>query len=203
MFNRVGILAGHTGLTAADGSKRDQQDPGAVCADGFFERSVTEAVAARAAAILRGRGFTVDVLEEFDPRLNGYEAAVFISLHADSCENFGYGGFKSAFPAARTLIRDLDTTLNECVRANYGGITGLEFQAGSITDNMRQYHAFRKISPRTPANILELGFLSYDRQLLQNEPDRLAVGVANGIMCFLPPPDQGPQSAPTPTRAQP
>ncbi len=184
-YNRVGILAGHSGMTSPSGGRRDQPDPGAVCPDGFFERSVTEAVADRVAAILRGRGYTVDILEEYDPRLNGYEAAVFISLHADSCENFGYGGYKSTYPAARTLIRDQDSRLNECIRVNYEGITGLPFQPGSITDNMLLYHAFRKISVRTPANILELGFLSYDRNLLQNQPDRLALGVANGILCFL------------------
>lgn len=184
-YNRIGILAGHSGMTAPDGSRRAQPDPGAVCPDGFYERSVTEAVAERAAAILRARGYTVDILEEFDPRLNGYEAAAFVSLHADSCENFGYGGYKSTYPAARTLIRDQDIRLNECIRLNYESITGLPFQPGSITDNMLLYHAFRKISVRTPANILELGFLSYDRDLLQNQPNRLALAVANGILCFL------------------
>jgi hypothetical protein len=186
-YNRIGILAGHSGMTAPDGSRREQPDPGAVCPDGFYERSVTEAVAERAAAILRARGYTVDILEEFDPRLNGYEAAAFVSLHADSCANFGYGGYKSTYPAARTLIRDQDIRLNECIRLNYESLTGLPFQPGSITDNMLLYHAFRKIGVRTPANILELGFLSYDRDLLQNQPDRVALAVANGILCFLEP----------------
>jgi len=186
-FNRIGILAGHSGLYAADGSQRDNPDPGAICPDGFFERSVTEAVAERAAALLRARGFTVDVLGEFDPRLDGYEAAAFLSLHADSCVDVGYGGFKSAYPVARTNVRALDVRFDDCMRANYGGITALQFLPGNITDNMRLYHAFRKIGPRTPAVILELGFLSFDRNLLQNQPDRMALGVVNGIMCFLQP----------------
>jgi N-acetylmuramoyl-L-alanine amidase len=193
-FNRVGILAGHSGLTTQGGGRRETPDSGAVCPDGFFERIVTEAVADRAAAILRGRGFTVDVLEEFDTRLQGYQASAFISLHADSCENFGYGGFKSTFPTERTIIRDRDTALNTCMIDNYRAVTGLEFTPGSITINMTQYHAFDKISVRTPANILELGFLSYDRDLLQNQPDRLGLAVANAVLCFL----DAPSSTPTP-----
>lgn len=186
-FNRIGILAGHSGLYASDGSQRDKPDPGAICPDGFFERGVTEAVADRAAALLRARGFTVDVLGEFDPRLDGYEAAAFLSLHADSCVDVGYGGFKSAYPVARTNVRALDVRFDDCVRANYGGMTALQFLPGNITDNMRLYHAFRKIGPRTPAVILELGFLSFDRNLLQNQPDRMALGVVNGVLCFLQP----------------
>lgn len=185
-FNKIGIVAGHSGL-----NRVGQPDPGAVCADGFNELTVTSGVADRVAAMLRGRGFTVDVLGEFDPLRVGYQAAAYISLHADSCENFGYGGFKSTAPGNRMTVREQDTRLNECIRQNYAAITGLEFQPGNITLNMLNYHHWEVISPNTPAVILELGFLSYDRDLLQNQQDRLALGIVNGLICYL-----APQTAP-------
>jgi hypothetical protein len=52
--------------------------------------------------------------------------------------------------------------------------------------------------------ILELGFLSYDRDLLQNHTDRLAQGIVNGLLCFLDPkslPEPSPTArVPTPTK---
>jgi N-acetylmuramoyl-L-alanine amidase len=183
-FNRIGVLAGHSGI-ASRGPTKGNPDPGTMCSDGFSEESVTTAVAGRVVAILRGRGFTVDLLEEWDMKLFGYEAAAFISLHADSCEEFGYGGFKSTYSSERETVREQDMKLDDCVRANYGSVTGLAFRPDNITDNMRRYHAFREISPTTPGVILELGFLSHDRDLLQNHPDTLAQGIVNGLLCYL------------------
>lgn len=194
-FNRIGVLAGHSGWTASNGGRKAQLDPGAVCPDGFSEGAITQAVADKVISMLRGRGFTVDLLEEFDPRLPEYRAAAFVSLHADSCENVGYGGFKSSPPAERPTVASLDERLDTCVIENYGSLTGLPFRPDNITDNMRYYHAFRKIARTTPATILELGFLSYDRDLLANQQDKLALGIVNGLLCFLNPP---PDTTPTP-----
>ncbi|MCC7206700.1 MAG: N-acetylmuramoyl-L-alanine amidase [Anaerolineae bacterium] len=205
-FNRIGVLAGHSGI-AQYGSTAGNVDPGTTCPDGFNELTITTAVANQVVAMLRGRGFTVDLLEEFDPALEGYQAAAFISLHADSCEDFGYGGFKSTYPHLRTVIRDQDIRLDQCVQAKYRELTGLDFLPDNITPNMTQYHAFQRISRTTPANILELGFLSYDRDLLQNRTDLMAQAIVNGLLCFLnpvelatmqaPPPAESPVPAPT------
>lgn len=198
-FNRIGVVAGHSGV------RNGQTDPGAVCPDGFNEAGVVMNVAQRVVATLRGRGFTVDLLEEFDDKLDGYQAAAFISLHADSCENFNDGfnhsGFKSTYPTERFSVRERDERLNTCVRENYAAITGLPFTAGSITRNMTEYHAFRKMAPSTPAIILEVGMLSYDRDMLQNHTDKLAQGVVNGLLCFLNPVSLATNAAPvvTPT----
>jgi N-acetylmuramoyl-L-alanine amidase len=182
-FNRIGIVAGHSGPNRAG-----QADPGAICPDGFNELSVTTAVADRVVALLRGRGFTVDLLGEWDQRRLGYQAAAYISLHADSCEDFGYGGFKSTSPAERQTVLEQDNRLNECVRQNYASITGLEFLPGNITPNMLFYHHWKDIAPTTPAVILELGFLSYDRDLLQNQTDKVANAIVNGLLCYFAPP---------------
>jgi hypothetical protein len=60
---------------------------------------------------------------------------------------------------------------------------------------MTEYHAFRKVAPTTPAAILELGFLGGDRELLTDNAEVAAQGVAESIRCFL---DRA-EPAPTPS----
>jgi N-acetylmuramoyl-L-alanine amidase len=50
---------------------------------------------------------------------------------------------------------------------------------------MRQYHAFRKIDPETPGAIIEMGFMLDDRNILLYEQDKVARGIASGVICFL------------------
>lgn len=195
-FNRIGIVAGHNGL-ATYGPTTGQTDPGTVCPDGFHESEVTLTTAKHVVALLQGRGFTVDLLEEFDLRLDNYRAAAFISLHADSCENFNDGynhsGFKVTYPLEARSAHVRDVMLNDCVRDNYARVTALPFTPAGITVNMTHYHAFHAyrehpgIAPQTPAVIIELGLLSYDRDLLQNRTDKLAQGIVDGLLCFLNP----------------
>src|SRR5258707_2587061 len=89
---RIGIVAGHSG-----------NDSGAVCYDGNGNVTLTEAdVNLKIAAIvqqqLTQKGFQVDLLREFDTRLNGYRALAIVSIHNDSCEyiNDQATGFKVA-----------------------------------------------------------------------------------------------------------
>ncbi|MBX3063278.1 MAG: N-acetylmuramoyl-L-alanine amidase [Anaerolineae bacterium] len=175
-FNRIGIIAGHYG-----------NDSGTVCPDNYTEAEVTLAVSQKLVAMLRGKGFNVDLLEEFDDRLAGYQAAAIISLHADSCDPEFGSGFKNAYPILREAIREQDIRLDECVKTNYAAITNLEFLPNQITPAMTEYHAWRQIAQTTPANILELGLMAADRQLLEKNQDLLATAIYNGIMCFLEP----------------
>ena len=200
-FNRVGVIAGHSGI-ATYGPTKGTVDPGAVCPDGFTEASVTMNVARQVVAALQGRGYTIDLLQEWDLKLDGYQAAALMSLHADSCENFQDGfdhsGFKSTYPTERYTSRDSDLRLDACIRQNYAAATGLKFQPGNITVNMTNYHAFHQIAPSTAAVILELGLLSYDRDLLQNHTDKLAQGIVNGLLCYLEPTAQPTDAASAP-----
>lgn len=182
---RIGIIAGHFGNERVPGVP----DPGAVCEDGseFTELQVTTGVAQRVVALLRAQGFEVDLLKEFDDKLQGYQAAAIVSLHADSCDPEYGSGFKNAYPLLRETIRDKDTHLAECIRANYAAMTGLDFLPNQITPNMTEYHAWNAIAQTTPADILELGLLYHDRPLLKDRQDLLAQAVYNGIMCFLAP----------------
>ncbi|HKJ39341.1 MAG TPA: N-acetylmuramoyl-L-alanine amidase [Anaerolineales bacterium] len=176
---RVGIVAGHAG-----------NDPGAVCVDGNGEATLTEAdvnleIAAIVQQKLIERGFQVDLLREFDSRLNGYRALAIISIHNDSCEyiNDEATGFKVA-AALNTPDFNRANRLTACLVDRYQNMTGLTFHSGSITGDMREYHAFREIDTTTVAAIIETGFLNLDRELLTKQTDRVAAGVVDGILCF-------------------
>lgn len=176
---RIGIVAGHAG-----------NDSGAVCRDSNGNVTLTEVdvnmnIATRVQKILTDEGYQVDLLNEFDTRLNGYRAVALVSIHNDSCEyvNDEATGFKVA-AAVNTRDFNRATRLTECLRDRYQNVTGLHFHAGSITNDMRGYHAFSEIDPNTIAAIIETGFLNLDNDLLVKETDKVAYGVARGILCF-------------------
>jgi N-acetylmuramoyl-L-alanine amidase len=176
---RIGIVAGHSG-----------NDSGAVCHDGNGEVTLTEAdvnleIAALVQEQLTQRGYEVDLLREFDTRLNGYRALAIVSIHNDSCEyvNDEATGFKVA-AALNTNDLNRANRLTACLVDRYQGITNMTFHSGSITGDMREYHAFREIDPSTVAAIIETGFLNLDREMLTKHTDRVAAGVAEGILCF-------------------
>lgn len=167
----IGILAGHMGY-----------DTGAVCPDGLQETEVTQSVARGVVARLESAGARVELLAEKDPRLDGYRADALLSIHADSCIDL------SGFKAARALASEQPLTEDKylrCVYQEYGRASGLSQHLSTVTHNMTQYYAFNRIDSRTPAVILELGFLGGDRQVLTGNQDRLAWGITNAILCFL------------------
>jgi N-acetylmuramoyl-L-alanine amidase len=167
----VGLLAGHW-----------QSDSGAVCDDGLREVDITLDVTRRVANLLRRQGYQVQVLPEYAAQLDGFRAEVFLAIHADSCIDMS--GFKIARmtqaddPAQERLLVE---TLGEA----YAQATGLQPHPNTITEDMRQYHALRRISPQTPGAIIEIGFMGGDRYLLTQEPERAAVGIANGLIAFM------------------
>ena len=188
---RVGIVAGHAG-----------NDPGAVCIDGNGDATLTEAevnleIAAIVQQKLNERGFQVDLLREFDSRLSGYRALAIISIHNDSCEyiNDQATGFKVA-SALNTPDINRANRLTACLVDRYHNMTGLTFHAGSITSDMREYHAFREIDPTTVAAIIETGFLNLDREILTKQTDRVAAGIVDAVLCFAN--NENIESTPTP-----
>jgi N-acetylmuramoyl-L-alanine amidase len=176
---RIGIVAGHSG-----------NDSGAVCYDGNGNVTLTEAdvnlkIAALVQQQLNQKGYQVDLLREFDSRLNGYRALAIVSIHNDSCEyiNDEATGFKVA-AALNTNDLNRANRLTACIVDRYARVTGMTFHAGSITGDMREYHAFREIDPSTVAAIIETGFLNLDREMLTKKTDLVAEGVVEGILCF-------------------
>ena len=74
---RIGLVAGHLG-----------NDSGAVCYDENGEVDLKEAdvnfeIATLVQKSLEAQGYQVDLLNEFDTRLNGYRAVALVSIHND------------------------------------------------------------------------------------------------------------------------
>jgi N-acetylmuramoyl-L-alanine amidase len=172
---RIGLVSGHRG-----------NDSGAVCADGLTEAEVNLEVALRVASLLRVQGYAVDILDEYDPRLKGYLADVLVSIHADSCAPIN--DLATGFKVARVLdskIPEQEDRLVACLRARYQRVTGLKWHANTVTYDMTEYHAFYEIDPRTPAAIIETGFMYMDRALLTQKPELVGQGIVDGIACFM------------------
>ncbi len=198
---RIGIVAGHWG-----------SDSGAVCPNGLTEQKVNYEIARRVRQRLQQQGYAVDLLEEKDPRLEGYRADVLLSIHADVCVwPAGAGavpsGFKLAFAAAvRSDVAVRAAQLKRCLEHRYRALTGLPFHPSTITRDMTEYHAFNEIDPTTPAVIIETGFLANgkDYDLLVNHPDRVAEAIAAGLLCYLRnEPLDLPAVSPTPSEEKP
>jgi N-acetylmuramoyl-L-alanine amidase len=170
---RVGIVAGHAGY-----------DSGAVCPDGLTEAQVNMSVAQEVVDLLQRKGYQVDLLEEYDDLLPGYQADALVSIHADSCDVPGATGFKVA-RVTDSAIPEAEDQLVNCLYLEYEAVTGLPRHPSSITDNMTQYHAFREIDSYTPGAIIEMGFLLEDREFLLYRPKVAARGIAAGIVCFI------------------
>jgi N-acetylmuramoyl-L-alanine amidase len=170
----IGIVAGHSG-----------HDSGAVCSDGLTEVSINQQIAAYVQNILIKNNIDVDVLQEFDERLNDYQALALISIHADSCDyiNDQATGFKVA-AALSNPHPERAARLIACMRSRYTKATGLLLH-NSITADMTSYHAFDEINTETTAMIIEVGFMNLDRQLLTQKTDVVAQGIVDGILCFV------------------
>lgn len=172
--NRVGIVAGHW-----------KSDSGAVCPDGLREVDINLQIATRVQKLLKDAGVPAELLAEFDLRLNDYQAAALVSIHNDSCDFVENAtGFKVA-TALNNKNPEKGAYLTACLRARYAEITGLPLHSTSVTRDMTSYHAFREIHDSTPAVIIETGFMNQDRQLLTERTDLVALGVAQGILCYL------------------
>lgn len=170
----VALVSGHAGY-----------DSGAICGD-MNDPTIKEVdVVARIVDLVRvqleSTGLEVLILEEYDARLTNLDAALMLSLHADSC--ILVSGYKAAYPY-NSAIPLTERRMLACIDKHYAAHTGLSFHP-SVTDEMTRYHAFRKVLPGTPTVILEMGFLGGDAHLLTQEPERVVAGITESINCFL------------------
>lgn len=179
---RIGLIPGHTGANP----QGVNIDPGAVCPDGLTEQSVNYKIASLVKQDLEKTGYTVELLDEHDPRLDGYKGLLLLSIHNDSCDNINPQA--TGFKVAANLYNDAaepSTRLAGCLINRYRKDTGLRFDFTSITPAMTRYHAFFEIDPKTPSAIIEAGFLYLDRKFLTRHTDRVASGITDGILCYL------------------
>lgn len=168
---RIGVISGHSGF-----------DSGAICEDGRLEVDTVARIAENVVRRLQRAGAQVDLLEEYDARLNGYAADALVSIHADSCVE------RSGFKVARWVdspISTVEDRLVRCLSDRYAGATGLAFDAYTITEDMTAYHAFRKLAVQTPGAIIETGFMGGDWNLIGRRPAVAADGIVDGLVCFF------------------
>lgn len=199
---KIGIIAGHSG------PPQDPSflvDPGAVCDENFdnepelTELEINTAVARMTADRLLLRGYEVEILQEFDPRLENYRADMLLSIHTNDCRNYGFGatGYNVVGPFSRGSADGLNEVLVNCLIREYGRVSGLPRHFG-VTVDMTSYHNFGEVSVDTPVAIIELGYMFADRQILTQSRDVLAEGLASGILCFMEPPNILTPSPPAP-----
>jgi N-acetylmuramoyl-L-alanine amidase len=174
-WENIGIVAGHYG-----------SDPGAVCPNNVTEAELNLEIATLVQKRLTDLGYEVDLLQEFDSRLWGYQAAVLVSIHLDSCQyiNEQATGYKVASTLSAQNIAE-SQRLTQCLSTKYGEVTGLPYHAGSVTNDMTYYHAFNEVDPRTLAAIIEAGFMNLDYRFITEETDLVAEGIVAGILCYL------------------
>jgi N-acetylmuramoyl-L-alanine amidase len=174
---QVGLVVGHWG-----------NDVGAICSEslgGYREVDINYTIADLTRQYLQAQGIQVDLLKEFDERLDGYDGNALISIHADTCEyipDLGTG-YKIA-EAADNKRPEQAARLMACLKNRYGTETGLRYDH-RITPDMTSYHAFGEVNPNTPAVIIETGYMNQDRELLTKHPATVARGITAGIMCYL------------------
>lgn len=171
----IGIVSGHW-----------KNDSGAVCPDGLTEEQVNLQIATLVQQKLIAEGHTVDLLEEFDNKLSQYRAIALVSIHADTCDFIGTDstGFKVA-AAIHSVYPEKATRLTLCMADRYAKTTGLTYHPNSASEDMTNYHAFDEIHTETTAVIIETGFLNLDRQILTENPDLIAQGIVDGLLCFI------------------
>lgn len=188
---KIGVIIGHSGPPL---NPAFEVDPGAICDDNgdgipeLTELSLNTAVGQRVASLLVQEGYQVEILEEWDDRLDNYRATALVSIHTNTCENLGVGanGFNVQANTSRAATRDRDEIFVNCVAQTYAASTGLPRHFGTSPD-LVDYHVFREVSLDTPTIIVELGFMFADRQLLVERPDDMARGITQGVLCFLKP----------------
>lgn len=186
---RVGLQVGHLNNENPPEELAGLARNGAGAVAGpYNERDTVEVITNIAAEQLRAAGIEVDVLPAIIPP--GYVADAFVAIHADGNTNTNVRGYKMAGP--RRDYSGKAAALVEALYASYEAGTDIP-EDFTITNRMTAYYAFNwaryehAVHPRTPAAIVELGFLSNpaDRAFMLNEPERAATAVANGILVFL------------------
>ncbi len=187
---RVGLQAGHWKVSQLPTElARLRGDTGAVAA-GRTEVATNLDLARRTAQLLQAAGIIVDILPASVP--TGYQADAFVAIHADAAGSARTHGYKIA-TRWRSSVTARDVALVGALDTAYSDETGLA-NDGAVTRNMRGYYAINtwlgdsgRISDHTPAAIIETGYMTSptDRALLFNRPDRVAAGIAQGILNFL------------------
>ncbi|NJN18107.1 MAG: N-acetylmuramoyl-L-alanine amidase, partial [Oscillochloris sp.] len=187
----VGIQVGHWKIEDhPDEQARLRRFSGAYYG-GYDEWEINIVIAELLRDRLEAAGVRVELLPATVPI--GYRADAFISIHADGVDQSIAGirrGWKVATPFRSSLAGE---QLAAAISETYPSATGLPYDPRGISYDMRAYYAFahyryrHAIDPGTPAVLVECGFMTnpIDRELLFNQPDLIAAGIAEGVLNYL------------------
>ena len=189
---RIGLQAGHWRANEAPRELSGLRRNGTRWR-GTAEWEINLEIVRRAAAMLEGIGYAVDILPAVVPP--SYRAHLFISIHADGSNDPNASGYRVASPRRDATGRA--SQVAALLEQSYGEATGLT-RLPTVTRRMRNYYAFNfrryehALHPMTIAVIIETGFLTSarDRQVIVNDPERAARGIVEAVTAFseTPPP---------------
>lgn len=191
---RIALQAGHWKANEAPAELSGLRDNG-TASQGTAEWEVNLAIAERAAELLEGLGYAVDVLPAVVPP--SYRAHLFISIHADGSGDARAAGFRVAAPRNDRTGRAANIV--QLLERSYGEATGIK-RLPTVTRRMQNYYAFNfqryvhALHPMTIAVILETGFLTNagDRRIIVDDPERAARGIVAAVVAFPHTPPPGP-----------
>jgi hypothetical protein len=154
---------------------------------GVSEVDLNIGVAQRTAQLLADRGFNVEILDATVPV--SYTTDLFLAIHADGNAWTGMRGFKAVAPWVSVPASDKFVGI---FYEEYGKATGLPTDPVTSVA-MADYYAFNPITyhhaidPRVPAALIEMGFVTnpLDRQVMAQEQDKVAWGIANSVDRFF------------------
>lgn len=185
---RIGLQVGHLGAADQPEELASLRTSTGGHWAGVDEVTVNLAVVEALAERLSSLGFEVDVLTATVPV--GYAADALIAVHADANPDTSRRGYKSAH--LRPARNALEPLLKLAVDRSIFSATRLPDDDRNVSGNMLQYYAFNHrrfahaAAPRTPALLVELGYLSNDDDrawLLR--PEAFADAIARGLISYL------------------
>jgi N-acetylmuramoyl-L-alanine amidase len=187
----VGVQVGHWKIEEMPEEQKRLRKASGSYWGGYDEWELNMLIAERVQRQLEAAGVVVDLLPATVPP--GYRADAFVSVHADGVAGAAAAvrrGWKLAAPFRASAA---SLALAEAVSTSYPAATGLPADTRGASFDMRAYYAFSSyryvhaIAPQTPAIIVETGFMTHplDRALLFDETDRVARGIAEGVLNFL------------------
>jgi N-acetylmuramoyl-L-alanine amidase len=206
---RVALQAGHWKALEAPDELAGLRDNG-TSHNGTPEWKVNLGIAERTAAVLREKGYEVDILPATVPP--SYKADLFISIHADGNNNSAVSGYRVAAPSPSTrrgrrgpvmavsasaeeiaLRTERSLAFADLLEKTYGDATGIPL-VPTVTRRMQNYYAFNfrryrhALDPTTVGVILETGFLTSprDREIIVSDPDRSVRGIVAAVTQFRP-----------------
>ena len=140
---------------------------------------------------MRPAGVSVDLLPATIPP--GYQADAFIAIHTNGASGSLAStrrGWAVATPWRASAAAE---ALAIAIEQRYPAVTDLPADPRGASFDMRGYYAFSSfrfthaIDPTTPAVIIECGYMTHpaDRLLLFKQPQRVAEGIAQGVLEYL------------------